>query len=159
LVKFYNFTNPLKEASMFANLYSTARSEVKDIVTRARRYDDPEIRLQMSKLEQDQNAATMFVLPTLLAASIIPAIAWMLVPEISKLMGLPTDASIFATPVIPVVLAIVLVWAYIGQRIMLRRVNFSHLAFVTVITFIGAYGGWAFYLLKLKVDANPGFLG
>lgn len=144
---------------MFANLYSTARSEVKDIVTRARRYDDPEIRLQMSDFELNQNAATMFVLPTLLAASIIPGVTWLLVPAISKLMGIPADASIFATPVIPVALAIMLVWAYIGQRIMLRRVSFSHLILATVIALIGAYGGWAFYLLKLKIDADPSFLG
>ena len=144
---------------MFANLYSTARSEVKDIITRARRYDDPETRLQMSEFERNQNASMMFVLPTILAGLIPTPIAWLLVPDISRLMGLPIGSSVLLSPVSPVVIAIMLVWAYIGQRIMLRRPGWAHLAFTTVVTSIGAYGGWMFYLLKLKIDANPGFLG
>jgi hypothetical protein len=144
---------------MFANLYATAHSDIKDMISRARRYDDPETRLQMSEFERTQTASMMFVIPTILAGLIPTPIAWLLVPDISRLMGLPMSSSVLASPVIPVVIVFVLIWTYIGQRIMLRRPGFAHLAFATLVISIGAYGGWMFYLLKLKIDANPGFLG
>lgn len=149
----------MKETPMLTKLYSESRLGIKDMIATIRRYEDPETRLQMSEFEKNQNASMMFVLPIILAAAIPTTVAWLLVPDISKLMGLPMGSSIFASPTIPVVIAVVLAWAYIGQKIVQRRVKLGYLAFVTVTTFIAAYGGWTFYLLKLKLDANPGLLG
>jgi hypothetical protein len=143
---------------MLARLYSESRSGVNDLIARIRRYENLETQLEMSEFEKNQTHSDIFVYSTLFAAMIPPSIAFQLTPFFSKLMGIPMGASIFASPVIPLVIAILLLCIYIGQRIVLRRLKFGYLIFLALMTFIGSYGGWTLYLLKLKIAADPSFL-
>ena len=149
----------MEEVSMSAKFYSETRSGLTETISRIRRYEKPETQLEMSEFEKSQTRSEIFVYSTLLAAMLATNLAFHSTLAISRLMGVPMGASIFSGPVIPLVIAILLLWIYVGQRIVFRRLKVGYIAFVAFVTFIGSYGGWTLYLLKLKIADNPGLLG